>query len=129
MWLPYTKLDSFVALGKLASVVLDVCPNGMGVSAVEMLAAGVPFVSTPYCQNVARLSQGMYETIGVTGMITRSDEEFLDLAFRIANDLEFRREKSRLILGNIHFFNNADVVEEWVEVLTGVKPEYTINTS
>ena len=64
----------------------------MGVSAVEMLAAGVPFVSTPYCQNVARLSQGMYETIGVTDMITRSAKVFR-FAFRIANDLEFRREK------------------------------------
>ena len=121
VWLPFVPLDMYIALGKLANVVLDICPNGMGVSAVEMLVAGAPFVSTPYCQKVLRLSQGIYETIGVTNMICKNDKEFLDLTFKLANDVVFRNEMKALVLEKVDLlFENVDIFDEWVGVLKGL---------
>ncbi len=121
VWLPFVPLDMYIALGKLSNVVLDVCPNGMGVSAVEMLVSGTPFVATPYCKKVLRLSQGMYEAIGVTNMISKNDKEFLYLAHKLGTDKKFRTDMKQLVLEKVDLlFENDDVIDEWVDILKGL---------
>lgn len=86
-----------------------------------MLVSGTPFVATPYCQNTLRLSQGMYETIGVTNMITRNDEEFLNLSYNLATNSSFRAEMKQVVLKAVDtLFENPAVIHEWVNVLKGI---------
>ena len=93
----------------------------MGVSAVEMLVSGTPFVATPYCKKVLRLSQGMYEAIGVTNMISKNDKEFLYLAHKLGTDKQFRTDMKQLVLEKVDLlFENDDVIDEWVDILKGL---------
>ena len=86
-----------------------------------MLVSGTPFVATPYCQNTLRLSQGMYETIGVTNMITRNDEEFLNLSYNLATNSSFRAKMKQLVPERVDIlFENTEVVYEWARVLNGL---------
>eukprot|EP00943_MAST-04B_sp_MAST-4B-sp1_P001661 g1661.t1 len=86
-----------------------------------MLVSGTPFVATPYCQNTLRLSQGMYETIGITNMISTNDGEFLNLTYKLATNSSFRAEMKQLVLKKVDMlFENAEVIYEWVNVLKGI---------
>ena len=89
-----------------------------------MLVSGTPFVATPYCQNTLRLSQGMYETIGVPNMISKNDGDFLNLSYKLATNASFRAEMQQLVLEKVDIlFENAEVIDEWVNVLKGIAME------
>ena len=142
IWLPYTPLSIYLSLGVLSNVVLDVCPNGMGVSALEMLSVNVPVIPSPYCKNVARLSQGFYTYMGfdflqndtvanvedkthavdLTRFLPRNDHEFLSQVYKMVNrdkvDGDYEAAMKALVESRTKaLFWNEHAFDEWVELL------------
>ena len=62
-------------------------------NSIKMLVSGTPFVATPYAK-IHYACHKAYETIGVTNMITRNDEEFLNLSYNLATNSSFRRNET-----------------------------------
>ena len=78
--------DEFVALAKLANVVLDPFPVGGGRSSLEIFSTGTPIVMPYHRTNILQLTYGMYKTMGIEDLVCYTDSEYIDKAVAVATD-------------------------------------------
>jgi len=67
---------------------LDPFPHGGGVTALEGLMMGVPMVTLRWPTTAGRLSASIMTTLGLTGWVAETPEEYVGLAIRKAKDLQ-----------------------------------------
>ncbi|WP_010586090.1 TIGR03032 family protein [Schlesneria paludicola] len=84
-FLPTVPREQFFQLLNLADVVLDPFPFGGGNSSYEALSMGVPIVTLPSEYLCGRITHALYQKIGHTSDITRSHEDYVHKALKIAN--------------------------------------------
>lgn len=83
--------QQFLMLLKCADVLLDPPHFGGGNTSYEALALEIPIVTWPGPFMRGRVTAGIYRTMGFTDLIADDAEHYLQLAYRVANDLEYRR--------------------------------------
>ncbi len=67
---------------------LDPFPHGGGVTAMEGLMMGIPIIALRWPTVVGRLSASILTTLGLSGWIAESPEEYVRLAIQKASDLQ-----------------------------------------
>jgi predicted O-linked N-acetylglucosamine transferase (SPINDLY family) len=96
-FVPAMPLPDFFALQRQADALLDTFHFGGGCSSYEALSAGAPVVTLPGASMRARVTLGWYELLGERTWVARDTEEFVELAYRLANDRDAREASRRRI--------------------------------
>jgi predicted O-linked N-acetylglucosamine transferase (SPINDLY family) len=63
-------------------------------SSFDALIMGIPIVTLPFDIPFGKWTAAIYEYIGVDGLVARSKEDYISLCLRLANDKEWKQEKS-----------------------------------
>ncbi|HWA83123.1 MAG TPA: tetratricopeptide repeat protein [Fimbriimonadaceae bacterium] len=123
VFLPGMKLDRFLALAAMSDAVLDPIQFGGGNSSMEFFASGAPVVTLPQGLLRNRITYAAYRQIGFEDLIARNEEEYVDMAYRLANEPDWQREMRRQIVErSAPLFENQAAVEELSDFLVSVKP-------
>jgi predicted O-linked N-acetylglucosamine transferase (SPINDLY family) len=105
------KIDSMadhLARYRLADIFLDTSPYNAHTTALDSLKAGVPIISVAGKGFASRVGASLLTTIGLPELIVHSEEEFIELASRIAQDpqaLKLLKEKLSNNLKGTPLFN------------------------
>ena len=98
---------------QIADVVLDSWPIQGLISTITAFQLGVPLVTLTADQPFGRWTAALYDAIGVSGLTTTNEADFVRLAHRMATDRAWHRQKSEEILGRAPaLFENRAAVRE-----------------
>ena len=86
-WLPG---DQFVALLERADAILDTHHFAGGHTSYDMIALGHPFVTLPGPYSKGRVGAMLYRMIGITDLMARDEDHYVELAVRLARDRSWR---------------------------------------
>eukprot|EP01029_Cantina_marsupialis_P022777 TRINITY_DN5580_c0_g2_i1.p1 TRINITY_DN5580_c0_g2~~TRINITY_DN5580_c0_g2_i1.p1 ORF type:complete len:723 (+),score=160.01 TRINITY_DN5580_c0_g2_i1:46-2214(+) len=87
----------FFGLQHAATVVLDTFPFGGGLTSVEAFITGTPVITMWSPSRSGRLTGSFYKLMGLGDYVANSEEEYVDMAIRIAKSQEIRDEISEVI--------------------------------
>jgi len=96
-FVPPMPMPEFFALQRQADCLLDTFHFGGGCSSYEALGASAPVVTLPGDAMRARVTLGWYEALGEPGWVARDPAHFVELAHRLANDVDAREASRRRI--------------------------------
>lgn len=111
--LPWLASQPFLALMKTADVILDTVHVCGANTSLDAFSYGAPIVTRLDRFLRGRLTAAMYAQMGYTDLVAKTDDAYIDLAVRLANDREFRRAASDTILArNNVLYADTKVVAE-----------------
>jgi predicted O-linked N-acetylglucosamine transferase (SPINDLY family) len=98
LFLPTLKPKDAHALLLAVDCCLDSFPlTGMS-SSFDGILLGAPIVTLPSTTPFGRWTSAIYDLLDVQGLTARSTQEYLEIAMRLASDLQFRSHKRQEIL-------------------------------
>lgn len=115
---PELSNQSFLQLLQLCDVVLDPLHYGGGTTTYQALAAGLPIVTLPGSQMVARITMALCRRLGMSEGIVANQAEYVERAIALASDPDLRLrigERTRARLGLI--YEDASAVQCFAEFL------------
>lgn len=89
-FLPQKSLPDFQALGRLGDAFLDPIYFGGGRTSLDLFAHGVPIVNWPGPFMRSRITNGFYRQMGMTDLVARDHDHYVELALRLARDTDWR---------------------------------------
>ncbi len=90
LWLPPLPRDLFLALLRMADVLLDPITFGGGNTTYEALAMATPVVTLPGELMRTRITSALYAKAGYTELVTRSAAEYVERAVALGTEPEYR---------------------------------------
>ncbi|CAN1724577.1 O-linked N-acetylglucosamine transferase SPINDLY family-like protein [Hyphomicrobium sp. 1Nfss2.1] len=119
IFLPTLGQEDAHSLLLSADCCLDSFPLCGMSSSFDAAMVGVPIVTLPAAIPFGRWTASIYEYIGVSGLTAKSEEEYLQIARRLANDLTWRNELScELKQKAARFIESAASVGEFAGFVT-----------
>ena len=118
------KLPDYLAFIKLGAVIMFNYPIASGVTVMESLSVGTPYVVYEgHSQgSVMRIEKGYLTALeleDISCCIAYTVDDFVDKLYRFGNDKEFRdrisAEMSSKLEGRL--YRNPNVVDDWIEFL------------
>lgn len=97
-YLPFQSLPDFIALLRLADVMLDTPAFNGGTTSLEALAVGTPIVTLPGDLYRQRVTYGLYNLMGFFDCVARDADDYVRLAVGIAQHPERRAALKQQIL-------------------------------
>jgi protein O-GlcNAc transferase len=91
------SLERFLALATLSDAVLDPIQYGGGNSSLECFAVGAPVVTLPQSLLRNRITYAAYKEIGFDDLIAADENEYTELAIRLANDPAWQHSMRRAV--------------------------------
>ncbi len=91
--LPFLELDALLAFARHVDAVLDTPVFSGGTTSLEMFAADVPIVTWPGSLARSRITHALYRQMGIDGLTAQDASQYVEIAVRLANDPEWRRQK------------------------------------
>lgn len=99
-------------------LILDYYPFGGFNSTIESLSLGKICITRPGKRISGKFTQGLYEKMGITEFICKTDDEYVKKAVEYGTNCEKRREYENCIMENIHkLFKETESVDEWKTLL------------
>ncbi|HEB86819.1 MAG TPA: hypothetical protein ENI68_07385 [Gammaproteobacteria bacterium] len=115
------SLNEYLALLKYAHVILDSYPFGGCNSCFEAFYFGKCIITRPSHFINGRFTSGMYMKMGVTDLIAHSNDEYIQLALRVASDDTYREAlEQRIREQSGQLFEDKESVREWEDILERV---------
>ena len=103
---------------KNCDLILDYFPFGGFNSTIESFSLGKICITRPGQRISGKFTQGLYEKMGITEFICKTDEEYVKNAVEYGTSCEKRKEYENYIAENIHkIFEETESVDEWKELL------------
>lgn len=103
---------------KNCDLILDYFPFGGFNSTIESFSLGKICITRPGQRISGKFTQGLYEKMGITEFICKTDEEYVKKAVEYGTSCEKRKEYENYIAENIHkIFEETESVDEWKELL------------
>jgi len=111
--LPWQSHAAYLQLLAQADVVLDTPHYGAGSSSYDIFSFNQPLVTLPGQFNIGRYALACYRRMGIGDLIAASPDEYVQLAVRVATDLDFRQfVQSRLAERSELLFDDQRAVDE-----------------
>jgi len=102
-------------------LILDYYPFGGFNSTIESLSLGKICITRPGKRISGKFTQGLYEKMGITEFICKTDDEYVKKAVEYGTNCEKRTEYENCIMENIHkLFEETESVEEWKTLLKNI---------
>ncbi|MBF0380811.1 MAG: tetratricopeptide repeat protein [Magnetococcales bacterium] len=114
LFLPRLSPDQFVTLFQIADVVLDTFHFSGGKTTSEAISVGAPVVTLPGEFQRGRITLACYKLMGVMDLVAKDAEQYIDLAYRLANDAKWRKTIVDKIKANSHkIIEDSNTVREF----------------
>ena len=97
-YLPFQSLPDFIALLRLADVMLDTLAFNGGTTSLEALAVGTPIVTLPGEFYRQRVTYGLYNLMGWFECVARDADDYVRLAVEVAQNPDHRAALKQQIL-------------------------------
>lgn len=91
-FLPRMPKDDYLGLVSLADVALDPPHYSGANTSFDALAMGVPLVTLPSKLQRGRYTAALYRKMGMADIIPQHEDEYIEQALTLANDLEARQK-------------------------------------
>ena len=115
-----------MAMYNICDVILDSYFFGGDTTTREALEIGAPIITLPYKYLGSRWTQAYYKHIGITELIAKDENEYIDLALKVANDKSYAKDLRKRIKNNVgKLFYSEDAVKGWSDAFTKVYENYT----
>ncbi len=110
-FLPPQPNDKFLQLLAATDVMIDPHHFGGGNTSYEALAVGTPVVTWPGPYLRGRITQALYQKMGLTDLIVDSADAYVELAVRLGTDADYRQTLHERILatGGVLFEDPEEV--------------------
>ncbi len=113
--------DDYLALNQVADIFLDNPPWSGNNTTLVAVDCHLPVVTLPTEFMRGRHSYAIMKMLGVTEMIAGSEQEYIDIAARLGNDKEWRREIVHKIADqHERIYENTSCVQALEEFYRGV---------
>lgn len=96
-FIPRASSEDFLRIYQLVDVVLDPLHFCGGKTSYEAFSVGVPVVTRPSQFLRGRITYALYRWMGVMDAVAQSDEEYVQIALRLARDPAWRADVGRRI--------------------------------
>lgn len=114
VFVPPMPLPNFLRLVQLCDSLLAPIQFGAGRSSFDSLGVGAPVVTYEGPFLKTRITSASYRQMGMTDLIATSEEEYVDLALRLANDREWQAGIRQLVSSRSGpLFENQAAVDEF----------------
>ncbi|MEI6521518.1 MAG: hypothetical protein WCO98_16000 [bacterium] len=111
--LPKMPMDDYLKLLQVSDVILDPPYFGGGNTSYESFACGKGIVTWPGPFMRGRVTLACYRQMGIDDLIANNADEYLHLAYRMANDEEFKKNiEDKIISKRDILFENHAAVDE-----------------
>ncbi len=115
--LPRLPFGRFLGFIEQVDVLLDTPHFCGGNTTLQALQLGVPVVTRPSDYLRGRSSLGFYSVMGFTDLVAQTDERYVELAVRLANDAAFRaRCRDEILARQGRLFGRTDVIEGFARI-------------
>ena len=94
------RVGKYLASYKLADLFLDTWPYNAGTTAIDALWAGLPVLTKEGKAPVARMAATALRAIEMPELITRTPQQYQDLAIKLAHSPEKLRQLKDKVQGN-----------------------------
>ncbi len=112
-FVPRMRTNDYLSLLKIADVLLDTPHFGGGSSSLEAFAFGIPIVTLPGEYLCSRLTMGFYRQMNIMDCIARDTQDYLKIAYKLANDTTWRSKIINKIEANAHcLYEDIEAVHE-----------------
>ncbi|MCP4395030.1 MAG: hypothetical protein GY804_12305 [Alphaproteobacteria bacterium] len=89
---PRLNTEHFMSLLKMADVLLDPIYFSGGKTSFESLAVGNLVVTLPDRFMRSRITDAYYKTLDVAELTAKDEKDYVEIAYRIANDFEYKEK-------------------------------------
>ena len=96
------RIAKYLASYKLADLFLDTWPYNAGTTAIDALWAGLPVLTKEGRAPVARMAAGALRAIEVPELITRTEQQYQELAIELAHSPEKLKQLKDKVQANRH---------------------------
>lgn len=119
VWVPRLKQEAFLHLLATSEVMLDPLHFGGGNTSYEGLGVGTPVVTLPSAFMRGRVTLGCYRQMQLMDWVARDAQNYVELAGRLACDIEYRRDANqRILAAGDRLFEDRTTVSEIEDMLT-----------
>jgi protein O-GlcNAc transferase len=113
-WVAPQPNADFLELLARADVILDPFPFGGGNTTYEALAVGTPVVTCPGRFLRGRISDALYQRMGMRSLVAADSDQYIALAVRLATDPDFNRTTRQAIAETSPvLYENEEDVTVW----------------
>ena len=94
-------------------------PFGAYTSTLEAFSCcGTPVVTLPSAQTKMLTAHAVYAELGISGLVARNTQEYVDIAVKVATDREWRGTLvDKIKNGSARLFRDTESVKEWEQFL------------
>ncbi|BAZ15802.1 hypothetical protein NIES4071_76740 [Calothrix sp. NIES-4071] len=112
-FLRHLSYEEYLQLLMLGDVMLDPIHFGGGNTSLEAFATGLPIVTLPGEFLRSRLTYGFYQQMGLLDCVVWDAQSYVEVAYRIAHDPEWRRHIQQEIQArNSVLYENKSAISE-----------------
>lgn len=112
-FIPYANKEDFSSLLLNFDVIIDPLHFSTGSTLYTIFSFGIPVVTFAGEFLRGRSATGLYKHMGISGAISYSKKEYVDLAIRLGNDKDFYNKLSSEIKeNNSILFDNTQIVDD-----------------
>jgi predicted O-linked N-acetylglucosamine transferase (SPINDLY family) len=120
-FIPRLARNEYLRLLAAVPVVLDTRPFGGGLTTLDTLAVGTPIVTWPGDAMASRFTADCYARMGIAGCTAKSEDDYVEIACRIAGDPTLRSSLSaRISAANAVLYSNPAPIRALEECLTQI---------
>lgn len=114
-FLPHqVMLEEYLSLLKICDVILDSYPFGGCNGSFEAFSMGKCVVTHPSKYINGRFTHGLYQKMGILDLVATDIDDYVEKAYRVANDKVYREELGERILENCYkIFEEEQTINEW----------------
>jgi protein O-GlcNAc transferase len=94
IYTPWLAENQFCNALALCDAVLDSIYFGLGSTLMFTFPAGLPIITLEGDFLHGRFASGMYQWLGIEGLSAKTKEEYVEKAYHLAHNPEFRKQKS-----------------------------------
>lgn len=121
IFVPYAGGEKFIYTLRNMDSIMDPFHFSFGTTIFPLITDGLPFVTLEGEFMRGRAAYWAYKKMGVEGLAAKTPDEYVDIAIKLANDKNFKKEKSNSIKENNDvIFENTAVIKELGEFIKTV---------
>ena len=116
IFLPRMKMDRFLSLLLHADALIDSLYFGGGNTTYEAFSLGLPIVTLPGDYMRGRVTYACYKKIGMMDLVAKDRHEYVELAYRLANDKSWQQAMRDKLNAQSHvLFHRQGAVDEMAD--------------
>lgn len=110
--------SEFCACCRVADCLIDTFPFSGGITSLECLSMELPIVTLDYPTICGSQTASYYRLMGMTDLVTKTVDEYVTTAVRVANDRTWRQQLCDSIASKNHvIYQNKEAVRLWNDTL------------